>query len=119
MLTKVRSRLTESPHQGPQSMKAPGILLLTLLPGFAAGTTLGQAPASDEPTRVEVSGTIGKVTRGLIEVSADSIRDVGEGAKKPKTKAKGAATKTAPSDKQVEKQTVLVAVQASTMVRIS
>jgi hypothetical protein len=96
-------------------MKRPFTLLSAVLLIGTARIAPAQAPASGEPTRVELSGTIGKVARGGIEVSADSVREVAEGEKKAKTKAKAAPAKSATA----EKQTVLVAIQASTMIRVS
>src|SRR4051812_14660545 len=70
------------------------LALALLLIGGVDRIASAQAPASGEPARVELSGVIGKVGRGGIEVSADSVREVDESGKKPKTKAK-AAPKTA------------------------
>src|SRR5262245_2106727 len=80
------------------TMKRPLALLSAVLLIGAARIALAQAPASGEPTRVELSGTIGKVVRGGIEVSADSLREVAEGEKKAKTKAKAAPAKSATAE---------------------
>jgi hypothetical protein len=103
------------PRQASDCRRGLWSFIPTLLVSLSTAVALAQAPAPNELPRVELSGTIGKIGRGVIEISADTVREfAGTEKKKAKNEPKAAATENAG-----EKKTMVVAIQPGTSVRVS